>query len=109
MKLNDFTVDMMGQADRKSNIQDEISYRKSTIEGNKYDEVTVARMKAELETYELALKYDINYIFYYNSYWRKLQPIKEILILVQIHRNLIIVTWMRHKPCDSLPRYYRHL
>ena len=77
MKLNDFTVDMMGQADWKSNIQDEISYRKSTIEGNKYDEVTVARMKAELETYELALKYDINYIFYYNSYW-KIDVLSEI-------------------------------
>lgn len=77
MKLNDFTVDMMGQADWKSNIQDEISYRKSTIEGNKYDEVTVARMKAELETYELALKYDINYIFYYNSYW-KIDALSEI-------------------------------
>lgn len=68
---------MIEDADWKSNIQDEISYRKSTIEGNKYDEVTVARMKAELETYELALKYDINYIFYYNSYW-KIDVLSEI-------------------------------
>lgn len=77
IKLNDFTVNMMGESDWKTTMQDEISMRKSSIEANKYDESTAARMKAELETYELALKYDVNYMFYYNSYW-KIDILSEI-------------------------------
>lgn len=46
-------------------------------ETGKYDEATIAESKAELDTCEIALKYKINNIYYYNNYW-KLEILDEI-------------------------------
>ena len=53
---------------------------KKTIETNSsnYDKQSIAETKAELETYEIALKNNINYIFYYNDNYWKIQILNEI-------------------------------
>ncbi len=52
--------------------KEEIEMLKVEIETNKshYDKATIAEMKAELETYELSLKYNVNYTYGYGDDWK---------------------------------------
>lgn len=57
----------------KEQMKEQISSMKKTIEteGAHYDRESLANLKAEVETYELALKNDVNYIYIYdNSNWK---------------------------------------
>ncbi len=70
MSLSDFAIDIMEDQDWKEATKEEISYLKSSLETEKYDERSIAETKAQIETYELSLKYDINYIYSYSDYWK---------------------------------------
>lgn len=64
----------------KEQMKEQISSMKKTIEteGAHYDRESLANLKAEVETYELALKNDVNYIYFYdNSNW-KIQLLSQI-------------------------------
>ena len=60
-------------------MRDNITSIKKTLETgtNLYDLNALAQMKAEMETYEIALKYNINYMYYNGFYW-KVQALDEI-------------------------------
>lgn len=79
MSLNNFTESYAQNEDWKNDIQEEIISRKRILESqdNHYDRESNALTRAEMETYEIALKYDINYLYYYNQYW-KIQMLEEI-------------------------------
>jgi len=64
---------MENNANWKEDMKERIAAMKKTIEtdGMHYDKESLAALKAELETFELALKYDVNYIYIYDmSYWK---------------------------------------
>lgn len=64
----------------KEQMKEQISSMKKMMEteGVHYDKESLANLKAELETYEIALKNDINYIYSYdNSNW-KIQLLNQI-------------------------------
>ena len=60
-------------ANWKEDMKERIAAMKKTVETESmhYDKESLAALKAELETFELALKCDINYIYIYDmSYWK---------------------------------------
>lgn len=81
MSVGDYTNSyIFNQEDWKEQMKEQISSLKRTLEleQSHYDQETISKMKAELEIYELALKYDINYYSYYNSNYWKIELLSEI-------------------------------
>ena len=80
ISLNDYTSGVLGNQEWETVTKQRINELKETAsESSKYDEATIAEMKAELDTCEIALKYKINNIYYYNNYW-KLEILDEISV-----------------------------
>ena len=81
MMLNDIpTVYMQNEENWKEQMKENISSMKKTLEteGMHYDRETLSRLKAQIETYEIALKNDINYLYYYNYNNWKIQVLSDI-------------------------------
>jgi len=81
ISLNDFAMGVMNE-EWQTEMKEQIADMKKTLESNEnhYDAYSNAEMKAEMETYELALKYNINYLYNYSeNYWKvvALSEIKE--------------------------------
>lgn len=73
----------------KEYTESQITDLKTTIQTEKghYDDQTLAQMQAQLETYELSLKYDVNFI-YGNDTWKgnllyEIQDLKENIALAE--------------------------
>lgn len=64
----------------KEDMKERIASMKKTLEteGMHYDKESLASLKAELETCELALKFDINYMYIYDNFNWKMQLLNEI-------------------------------
>ena len=79
MSLTDYASYFMNE-NWKEEIQTQIADMKRTLESNEnhYDTYSNAEMRAQMETYELALKYDINYIYYYSDNYWKIKALSEI-------------------------------
>ena len=73
----------------KEEIQTQIAEMKRTLESseNHYDTYSNAEIRAQMETYELALKYDINYLYNYSPNYWKVKALSEIEVAKQ---NLIL-------------------
>lgn len=72
-------------------MQENITDIKKSLESpsEHYDRETRAEMQAEMETYELAVKYDINYMYYYQNTWKvellsEIQELKSRLLLTDL-------------------------
>lgn len=70
--LNDYVVEINDSVEWEEETKTQISSLKKTLEtdSESLDEESKAEMNAQIETYELSLKYNINYIYYYNTYWK---------------------------------------
>jgi len=80
MTLNNYGTQIIGQNEEwKEDMKSEIASLKANVNSKEsgYDEASIAEMKSKLETYELALKYNVNYIYYYNNYW-KIEALNQI-------------------------------
>ncbi len=78
MSLTGYTTEMLGNQEWETVTKQRITELKGIIsESSKYDEITVAELKAELDICEIALKYKINNVYYYNDYW-KIEILDEI-------------------------------
>lgn len=78
MSLNDFTIGIMSEQDWQTETKDSIATLKELVkETNTYDKETIASAKADIDTNELSLKYNINLVYYYNEYW-KINALEEI-------------------------------
>lgn len=78
MSLTDYTTEILGNQEWETSTKQRINEIKELIsESSKYDETTVAELKAELDVCEIALKYKINNVYYYNNYW-KIEILDEI-------------------------------
>lgn len=81
MSLNDMASNYMGMAD---NWQEETKERISSIqkmleqESTHYDRQTITELKAEKETLELSLKYNVNYIYRFDNNSWKVQVLSAI-------------------------------
>jgi len=80
ISLTDYTSGVLGNQEWEIMTKQRINELKEVIsETSKYDEITIAQSKAELDVCEIALKYKINNIYYYNDYW-KLEILDEITL-----------------------------
>lgn len=81
MALNNMPVAIVqDEEDWKTRMKEEISQVKKSIESEAgiYDKTTIAGMKAKVDTYELALENNVNYIgFYFGGNW-KIELLSEI-------------------------------
>lgn len=81
MVLNDMPmVHMQNEENWKEQMKENISSMKKTLEtdGMHYDKETLSRLKAQIETYEIALKNNINYLYYYSYNNWKIQVLSDI-------------------------------
>lgn len=80
MALKDYAYDNMEDQDWKEQTKAQISQMKNEIANadNNYDKQSIASMKAVIDTYELALENDVNYMHIYNGYYWKNQILNEI-------------------------------
>lgn len=81
MSLNGFVGSYMDEnEDWQKTTKDKIAEMKRTVEAEKenYSKETIADLNANIKTYEVALKSNINYIYYQNPRYWKIQTLSEI-------------------------------
>lgn len=94
MSLNNLANNYTQSEDEwKQALKDQISSMKKSLEQENihYDEESLARTKGQMETYELALKYKVNYIYAYNpNYWKTkiLSEIEEAKINLELNKEI---------------------
>ena len=81
MSLNGFVDSYWQEGEEwQTQMKENIADMKRDIENGEqnYSLETIAQMKSDIYTYEIALKHNINYFYYYNSMYWKVQALSEI-------------------------------